>query len=75
MPNQDVLMGQIRHLLTVAGTAWIASHPGRFTDGDVDAIVSIIMILAPMGWSALEKLRRAPVKIVEVEVPAKGDGK
>ena len=51
--NMDAILGLVRHALTVAGGAFVAS--GTLTGSEVEQIVGAIVTLIGAGWSVYSK--------------------
>ena len=52
----QAIFGIVRHILTVAGGAFIAN--GTLTDNELNTLVGALVTLMGVVWSVVEKQRR-----------------
>jgi hypothetical protein len=55
--NQEMMLGIVRHVLTIAGGA--AASAGVVTEADVPVIVGALSALAGVVWSIVAKRRKS----------------
>ncbi len=55
--NQEMVLGIVRHVLTIAGGA--AASAGVVTEADIPVLVGALTALAGVAWSIIAKRRKA----------------
>jgi hypothetical protein len=54
--GMDVINGQVRHLITVAG-GMLVSH-GVIKESEIEVLASLVVIAVGLGWSVYAKLSK-----------------